>query len=92
MKQLRSLDNLTAMLATLRSGSPSHAARTLRLAPSSVYRAVDRLERKVGAPLFLRAASGWTLTDIGQEIAQLAERVEDDIAHVELSLLGRVAL
>jgi DNA-binding transcriptional LysR family regulator len=87
MKQLRSFDNLTAMLATLRSGSPPHAARALRLAPSSIYRAVDRLEKEIGAPLFLRAASGWTLTEIGREIAQLAERVEEDIAHVVLSLV-----
>lgn len=87
MQQLRSLDNLAAMLATLRTGSPPHAARTLKLAPSSIYRAVDRLEKEVGAPLFVRAASGWTLTEIGREIAQLAERVEDDIAQVELSLL-----
>ena len=89
MKELRSFDNLAAMLATLRSGSPSKAARALGRAPSSVYRAIERLEKDVGAPLFLRSTSGWKPTDAGLEIMQLGERMEADITETELSLFRR---
>jgi DNA-binding transcriptional LysR family regulator len=89
MKELRSFDSLAAILATLRSGSPSKAARALGRAPSSIYRAIERLEKTVGAPLFLRSSSGWKPTDAGLKILRLGERMEAEIAEVELSLLHR---
>jgi DNA-binding transcriptional LysR family regulator len=87
MKELRSLDSLAAMLATRRAGSPSKAARALGWAPSSVYRAIERLEKDVGAPLFERSISGWTPTEAGDKILQLGENIEQQIAETELSLL-----
>ncbi len=89
MKELRSFDNLAAILATLRSGSPSKAARALGRAPSSVYRAIERLEKDVGAPLFSRSASGWKPTDAGLKVVRLGERMEAEIAEAELMLIGR---
>jgi DNA-binding transcriptional LysR family regulator len=87
MKELRSFDNLAAMLATLRSGSPSKAARMLGRAPSSIYRAIDRLEEDVGAALFVRASAGWKATDAGLKVARLGERMQSEIAAAELALL-----
>jgi DNA-binding transcriptional LysR family regulator len=89
MKELRSFDNLAAMLATLRSGSPSKAARVLRRAPSSIYRAIERVEKDVGVTLFMRASTGWTATDAGLKVARLGERMEAEIAEAELALLHR---
>lgn len=89
MNELRSYDNLAAVLATLRLGSPSKAARGLGRPPSSIYRAIERLEKGVGTALFLRASTGWKATAAGLEIAQLAERMQADINEAELALLHR---
>lgn len=89
MKELRSFENLSAMLAILRSGSPSNAARVLGRAPSSIYRAIDRLEEDVGAALFVRTSTGWKVTDAGLKIARLGERIQREIAEAELALLHR---
>ena len=89
MKELRSFANLVAILETQRSGSPAKAARALSCAPSSVYRVIERLEKEVGAPLFLRSSKGWMPTDTGLEIVRLAERMQAEVAAAELSLLGR---
>jgi DNA-binding transcriptional LysR family regulator len=89
MKELRSFESLAAMLATLRTGSPTKAARALGRAPSSVYRAIERLEKDVGAPLFVRSPSGWKPTDTGLKIVRLGERMEAEITETELVLLRR---
>lgn len=89
MKELRSLDSLTALLAVQRSGSPTKAAHRLGRAPSSIYRAIARLEADVGVPLFQRKASGWIPTETGREIVQLGERIEAEIDTTELALLRR---
>ena len=89
MKELRSFENLIAVLATLRWGSPSKAARRLGRAPSSIYRAIDRPEKDVGTALFLRASAGWRATDAGLKIARLGERMQAEIDEAELALLHR---
>jgi DNA-binding transcriptional LysR family regulator len=89
MKELRSFDSLAAILATARSGGPSKAASALGRAPSSIYRAIERVEEDIGAPLFQRAASGWKPTEAGLRIMRLGERMEAEIAEAELSLLSR---
>jgi DNA-binding transcriptional LysR family regulator len=89
MKELRSFDTLAALLATARSGSPSKAARVLGRAPSSIYRAIERLEKDVGAKLFARADTGWTATKAGLKVVRLGERIQTDIAETELALLHR---
>ncbi len=89
MKELRAFESLAALLETARSGSPITAARTLGRAPSSVYRAIERLELDVGSPLFQRAASGWSPTKAGRELVQLSEHIESRIREAELALLRR---
>ncbi len=89
MKELRSFECLASVKATFECGTPLKAASALGCAPSSVYRAIDRLEREIGAPLFDRAAKGWTPTDLGSRVLWLAERVDQDALTTELHLLGR---
>lgn len=88
MSDLRSLEYVSSVLATFRAGSPLKAARTLSCAPSTVYRAIDRLEKSLGAPLFDRASSGWTPTEIGRRIIRHAETIEGEVTAMELYLLG----
>jgi DNA-binding transcriptional LysR family regulator len=86
---LRSLECVSSVLATFRAGTPAKAAKRLAQAPSTVYRAIERLENDIGAPVFERRPSGWLATEIGERIIRLAEAIESEAAAAELFLLGR---
>jgi DNA-binding transcriptional LysR family regulator len=88
LAELRSLESLSSVLSTFRNGTPLKAARLLSRAPSTVYRAIERLENEIGAPLFDRNPAGWTPTAIGSRIIQLAEKIESEAAQTELQVLG----
>lgn len=87
MNELWSSDNALSVLATYRSGSPVRAAKSMSRAPSTIYRAIDRLEKEIGAPLFDRLTTGWLPTEIGQRIIRLAETLEREIVETEFYLL-----
>jgi DNA-binding transcriptional LysR family regulator len=86
---LRSPECIASVLATSRLGTPLKAARVMSCAPSTVYRAIVRLESEIGAPLFDRSPAGWTPTHIGARIVALAETIEREAAETELLVLGR---
>ena len=88
-QELRSFECLSSVLATFRAGTPLKAARLLSRAPSTVYRAIDRLEKDVGASLFDRVPTGWLPTELGHRIIRLAETVDAEVIAAEFFLLGR---
>jgi len=75
-------DDSRVFLALARTGTLSGAARLLRTGVATVSRRIDRLERALGLPLFLRAQTGYLLTDQGEAMVSRAEAVE--LAMVEL--------
>ena len=85
---LRSMESVGSVLATQRAGTPVTAAKLLGQAPSTVYRALERLEKEIGMPLFERGPAGWRTTDIGERVARLAEAMETEIAAAERFVLG----
>jgi DNA-binding transcriptional LysR family regulator len=85
---LRSSECLTSVLATSRHGTPLKAAGAMSCAPSTVYRAIARLEKEIGAPLFDRTPEGWVPTHVGRRIIGLAETIEREAAAAELMVLG----
>jgi DNA-binding transcriptional LysR family regulator len=85
---LRSLECVSSVLATRRAGTPVKAAKLMAQAPSTIYRAIERLEKEVGLPLFERGANGWVATTIGERVARLAETLEAEIADAERFVLG----
>jgi DNA-binding transcriptional LysR family regulator len=85
---LRSLECVSSVLATRRAGSPVKAAKLLAQAPSTVYRALDRLEKELGMPLFERLPAGWVPTAVGERVARLAETMEAEIADAERFVIG----
>ncbi|MGE0063271.1 MAG: LysR family transcriptional regulator [Xanthobacteraceae bacterium] len=91
LAELRSLETVLSVLATFNAGTPLKAAGLLSRAPSTVYRAINRLENEIGAPLFDRRPSGWVPTDIGTRIVRLAQTIEREATETELMLLGRNA-
>lgn len=58
-------DDFRLLMAVLRSGSLTKAARTLNLSQATVSRQMDKLERSVGIRLLKRSTSGAELTPEG---------------------------
>ncbi|WP_173509341.1 LysR family transcriptional regulator [Sinorhizobium psoraleae] len=63
---LNETSGLMAFVRTVEAGSFSAAARNLDTTPSAVSKSVARLEKKIGARLFLRSTRALTLTQDGQ--------------------------
>src|SRR5882757_3243359 len=64
--QLRAVQ---AFGAVARAGSVVGAARELAVSPSALSHLIRQLERRLGAPLFLRAGRGLQLTADGERLA-----------------------
>jgi molybdate transport repressor ModE-like protein len=69
-------DDFRFVLAILRTGTVSAAARQLGVDHTTVIRRIDRLERLLSAKLFDRRKTGYVLTDAGHSIATHAEAIE----------------
>lgn len=92
-------NDLRHFLAVARSGSTLAASKSLRVSQATVSRRVSVLEESLGAALFARSASGYTLTPRGCALLPLAEDVEtavrafDEAAKAEVRrVAGRVLL
>jgi DNA-binding transcriptional LysR family regulator len=71
--------HLRFFLELARTGSLSAAARRLGVDRNTVARRVAALEEALGLPLFERGPQGWSRTAAGNELADLAGRVEEDV-------------
>jgi DNA-binding transcriptional LysR family regulator len=84
--ELLSLQQVRCFCAAAELGSFTAAAEALAVSQPAVAEQVRRLERLLGAPLFVRAGRGVTLTDAGQAFAEHAFRtlaaLEDAAASV----------
>ncbi|MBK1639253.1 hypothetical protein CKO24_09360 [Rhodothalassium salexigens DSM 2132] len=75
--------DLKQFLAVAETGSLSAAAKELGQSQPTVGRRIDALESRLGAQLFVRTASGVTLTDLGRTALAYARRVRDEAAAIE---------
>jgi DNA-binding transcriptional LysR family regulator len=82
-------DDLRYFLAVARSGAMSRAARSLEVAQPTVGRRIAAFEKKLGAKLFVRDASGMLLSDAGQALFTHAERMERHALEAENIASGR---
>jgi DNA-binding transcriptional LysR family regulator len=85
--------------AVAEMGSFGAAARRLGAGLTTVTRGVDRLEKQLGAKLFVRGPQGVSLTRAGTlayeralSMERMAEGLEQDLAGIEEALEGRVNL
>jgi DNA-binding transcriptional LysR family regulator len=65
------------------------AATSLGLNHSTVFRRLGQIEEALGVKLFERHRSGYVATPAGDEMAQLAERVDSDITAFARKLAGQ---
>ncbi len=70
-------DDVRFFLEITRAGSQLAAARRMGVSHTTVARHIARLQTDLGAELFERGAEGLGLTETGQEILSLAQRMED---------------
>ncbi|QQM29535.1 LysR family transcriptional regulator [Martelella lutilitoris] len=72
-------DHLRVFLAVARHGQFLAAARALALNHATVSRRINALEEALGEPLFERTPAGSALTEAGERLLVVAERVETEI-------------
>jgi DNA-binding transcriptional LysR family regulator len=65
------------------------AAALLGVNHSTVFRRLGQIEEALGAKLFERHRSGYTLTTVGEEMVALAQRVDEDITAFTRRIAGR---
>lgn len=82
-------DDLRYFLAVAREGSIRAAARGFGVNHSTVSRRIDSLEVSLGARLFDRLPSGYTLTSDGEAILEGTARIAEETAAIERSVAGR---
>ncbi len=72
-------DDARIFLTVAREGSISSAAKRLGVQHSTVSRRIRALEQKLATPLVERKASGYVLTEAGEELKQSASRIENEL-------------
>ncbi|ACA15666.1 transcriptional regulator, LysR family [Methylobacterium sp. 4-46] len=72
-------DHLQVFLAVARSGQMLEAGRRLGLNHATVARRIEGLEAALGATLFHRRPHGSVLTEAGEGLVPVAERIEAEV-------------
>lgn len=68
--------DLEVTLAMVRAGTLAAAGERLGVDASTVFRALQRIERGLGRPLFARTRNGYVPTEMAQALAEHAESLE----------------
>ena len=68
-------DRLKEFLIVAKHGKLTPAARELFMSPSTLSDHIIALENELGGPLFERSASGFTLTEAGENNLERAQRI-----------------
>ena len=68
--------DLETVLALVRSGTLADAGERLGVDASTVFRALQRIERGLGQALFERSRSGYQALELAQALAEHAEQLE----------------
>jgi len=84
-------NDMAFVLAIARDRTLLRAATTLGVAHTTVSRRLRRLEAELGARLFDRTPDGLVATGAGEDLVEVAERMEGDMLSVQARVLGRDA-
>ena len=81
-------DDLRTVLAVVRGGSLSAAARELQLQHSTVFRRIDEIERRLGARLFERDRGAYLPNAHAEALAEAGREMEGVVLEAERRVLG----
>lgn len=73
-------DDIRVFLSVARAESLSGAAPILKMDPATLGRRIARLERSLGAALFVKSPQGYALTDLGERIRARAAEAEAQLS------------
>ena len=79
-------ENLKALLAVVRAGRLTVAAKRLHVDHSTLSRRISALEESLGTKLFDRRAGGYALTEEGKALVEEAETVESAAMRIQSRL------
>ena len=82
-------NDIKVFLAVARAGSLGGAARALGQSQPTMGRRLKAFEDSLGQPLFQRGSTGFVLTDLGEQVRDHAERMEEEALGFERQLAGR---
>lgn len=82
-------DDARMFLAFAREGSFSAAAKRLGVQHSTISRRVHALEKDLATPLLERSASGYVLTQAGEQLTESATRMERELLSFEATSSGQ---
>ncbi|KIT14735.1 LysR family transcriptional regulator [Jannaschia aquimarina] len=82
-------DEVRTAFQVARLGTVSGAAQALGVHHATVIRHIDSLEGKLGTKLFQRHARGYTPTEAGQDLLNVAQRTDDQLAQLANRIRGR---
>ncbi|HYF16650.1 MAG TPA: LysR family transcriptional regulator [Ramlibacter sp.] len=80
--------DLQVVLALVRGGTLAEAAQRSGTDPSTVFRALQRIEHGLGQRLFERTRQGYLAGDAAAEIARHAERIEAELEAARAAAAG----
>ena len=89
MQEKTDWNSFLYFLKVAETGSLNSAARELGVNHSTVFRRINRLEKRLQVRLFERSRKGYTLTEAGEEIFGRVEMIEDQIFDIQRRLLGK---
>ena len=79
-------DEIRTAFQVARQGTVSGASEQLGVHHATVIRHIDALEQRLGVKLFQRHARGYTATEAGQDLLQVAQATDDQFTQ----LAGRI--
>ena len=86
---LENWDEIRTAYQVARLGTVSGAAEALGVHHATVIRHVDALEKRLGARLFQRHARGYTATEAGRDLLQVAQATDDQFTQLASRIRGR---
>lgn len=81
-------NDLRCVAAVATAKSAAGAARLLGVSNATVLRRLHLLEQQIGTPLFMRATTGYTPTDAGRQLAEMAASIHTSLTDVQRAIDG----
>jgi DNA-binding transcriptional LysR family regulator len=81
-------DEIRTAFQVARMGTVSGAAEVLGVHHATVIRHIDALEARLGAKLFQRHARGYTATEAGEDLLQVASATDDQFSQLASRIKG----
>ena len=89
MMSISTWDEIRTAYHVARKGTVSGAADALGVHHATVIRLIDSLEDRLGVKLFQRHARGYSSTEAGQDLLQVAQATDDQFSQLVSRIKGR---